>query len=426
MTKPPPSTIHKLESSLLWLTLFLIPSNLAIHFDLPSAYINGRLSDYLLPKLYLSDISLVSLLIINMFNKQIKHGKSIKLNKFTYLFIAYLLVRSLLSTNPLSSSWYVFKLIELLLFGIYLVKNHTPQSLSPLLFKGLGLSFLLQSTLSIYQYINQKSLFGYYFLGEPNLEAIGISKTTLHTALEVMPYGTTPHPNVLAGFTIVSFIFLTQSIQINLNQNLKKAAKVSITGLSLAIIYLTQSLSTLSGIIFVNFIKIIKNIASNKASSLLIQIICYVTLLASLLIYPIFHHYQILADNPSFSQRYEINRVANQIIIKSPLPGVGPNLFTQHYPNSPLPGQQSYLLQPPHHLVYLLLSEVGLVGCLLVTINIYLWYQRAKRSGAPNSAYLPLASLFIILLFDHYPLTLQTGQLLLALSLSYPLLIHRS
>lgn len=431
MSAQSPATIHqttsskhigKLEIFLLQTLIFLIPSNLAYHVYTDSAYLNGRLVDYLLPKLYLSDIPIIILLVVYVFKNKISIIKSIKNSKYIFLLSLYLLIIGLVSSNPLASSWYSFKVIELMFLGIYLHRRYTFSRFISLITPPLTLSIFLQASLALYQYINQSSFFGYYFLGEPDLTSTTIVHAATPYGLKILPYGTTPHPNVLAGFLAIGLILIHLRTLHILKNKPKLSLNFILTGLSFIVLLLSRSLSALSGIIFAFLIFFNRKIIIRQKHNLLIQISIYITIFMSLLFFPFLYHTKILSDNPSFYERYELNQIAINQILSHPLFGVGSNLFIKHLPDYPLGHQQSYLLQPVHHGLLLITAETGLAGLLLISLCLVSWFKLIQATKHPISAFLPLACLFVILQLDHYPLTLQTGQLLLTFSLVLPTL----
>ncbi len=420
----------KIENFLFQLSLFLIPSNLAYHLYIQSAYINGRLVDYLLPKLYLSDIPILLFISLNLINnkKLIDLSKiktkinNSKLVKLSLILALITVINSLVGTHWASSLWYLTKVIELALFGVITYQKYTKKQFDRLSFWPLIGAISLQTVVSLYQYINHKSLIGYIFLGEPDLTSVGIATTSNNGILEVMAHGTTPHPNVLAGFFVIASLLLLQSTHLDYEKRFKKTVKLLLISLTTIIIYLTKSITALSGAIFATTIKLEQNKISNKQGRLIVQIILGFTLILSLLIYPLNNHLKIMSDNPSFYERYELINASKEIITKNLLSGTGLNQFITKLPNYPLSKQQAYLLQPVHHGLLLILAETGILGLILIAIFLLSWLNLSKRHNAPNSAYLSASAIFLILLFDHYPLTLQTGQLLLLIALVYPLL----
>jgi hypothetical protein len=146
------------------------------------------------------------------------------------------------------------------------------------------------------------------------------------------------------------------------------------------------------------------------------------SLILSPLIISTLRHLSKTADITSISTRYELNQSAIAQFIRSPLIGSGPNQFIYYLPTTTFAGQKTLFLQPTHNLVLLILAETGLVGILLCTIYISkgIKYPEFRQLDALYLA--PITAILIIGSFDHYPLTLQTGQLLLVLCLSLPTL----
>jgi O-antigen ligase len=95
---------------------------------------------------------------------------------------------------------------------------------------------------------------------------------------------------------------------------------------------------------------------------------------------------------------------------QNPLLGVGVNNF---YNNINLFKDNVFLIQPVHNIFLLILSEtgiIGLVGFLFILLKSFLSILKKQNK------YLLFSLLAIIFLgmFDHYFLTLQQGQLMLA------------
>ncbi len=180
---------------------------------------------------------------------------------------------------------------------------------------------------------------------------------------------------------------------------------------------LTESISALSGlsIVWLAYFALSK-VSTHRIYSLVLMYTT-ITQVFSLLFYPLVYRSNLLSDNPSFSTRYELNSTALSLISHHPFVGIGPNLFSQYSSQSLIPGQQTYTLQPVHHGLLLIISETGIIGLVLVIIWLLKLQPAITNAKTPKSAFLPLIALATILVLDHYPLTLQTGQLLLLLSL---------
>jgi len=421
--------MRSLEKFFLQLSIFLIPSNLAIHWYIKEAYLNGRLIDYLLPKIYIFDLTILGLFIFYVFNISYINGyyrlfnastssrnnfKNIILNPL-FIFATYLIIRASFSSLPLVSLFFTFKLIWIGLFGLYLYKRYTRENLVQQIACPLIISVLFQSLLSIFQFLTQKPLFGYYLLGETDITSMGISRINLFNGTYIAPYGTTPHPNVLTGFLVIASAFLLlQSYRLEAINKLQKALKIISISLSIPVIILTNSLSgIISGLIAATMILISKYV-SRQSLRLIFLAVCVITPIVSMITLDQFYQYNVYTDNDSITVRYELNQAAFEIFKANPLFGVGPNLFTSYLPNITFSNQKTLVLQPVHNILLLLIAETGIVGLSLLIISVISLYKKHRLSAIKA---IPLIMIIIIGSWDHYPLSLQTGQLLLALSL---------
>lgn len=352
---------------LFYLLVFLIPSNLAKHFILPSSYVSGSLVDYLIPTLYSNDILIILLLIF-------KPIKSVP--KPVLVFLACLLPSVIWAASPLPA---IYKWVKFLEIGLLIawIRQYRPDWKKPLL-----AAVIFQSVLAVGQWFNQSSLVGYWFFGEqPYTGATaGIDKITwLDGSLKIPPLGTTPHPNVLAGFLVVASSFW------------KGRTLPLLTAFPL---FLTFSL----------------------AAWLAVLIRHKWTLLAGLLALLIFSRYlTFLAPETSFSRRSQLSQMALNMFKDRPLTGVGLNNFTVVMDNYGLIPASTRFLQPVHNIYLLMLAETGLIGSL--GFLYLLWQGRSWLCSDRVRPCHPVWALLFLGLFDHWPLTLQTGLLLLAMAL---------
>ena len=380
-----------LQQLLFALLIFFLPSNLAYHFNSSTAIVQGTLVDYLIPKLYLTDIFILGILILELRKTKLKF---LTFHFSLLIFFSITLVRGLLTTHPLAATYFWIKLIQLALFVSWL-RSHLVASRYTLI-AALPLAVIWQSLLALAQWLKQSSIVGYWFLGEPlfNLATPGIAKSGLAGSLKVLPYGTTPHPNVLAGFIALSLVLIWPS------KSLSKYIAIILGSITL---FLTQSASAWLSLILITVFIGLKHLLSTKAKIVLIFV----------LILGLFTSRYWL-DTDSLYRRHQLNLAAVNMWTASPLFGVGLNQFTAYLPQYTEISASTRFLQPVHNIYLLWLSETGLIG--FVVVILLLWKLLKIENWKLK---IPILMVLTIGLADHYPLTLQAGQLLLAISLGF-------
>lgn len=387
-------------------TLFLIPSNLFFVFSRESGYIHGLLIDYLLPKLYLSDITmLISILSCFKLSNLSRVRAHLKNHWLLFFFISTLLVYNIFFVNiPLASISY---LLHICLIGLFIWTTHTQKLWQNQKALALILSIVLifQSTLGLYQYITQHQLFGYLFLGEPQLSTPGITHTIINGKEIVTPYGTTAHPNVLAGVLALGSVLLLYSPKkCKTAQRLPGWYMTGVAVISGIVILLTQSisaaLSVVTGIICLYFLPSKISKQSISAQKLLI-LLCGIALVVGVGL----HKAAQWTTEESIVRRAWLQNAAGILALHQPIWGVGVNHFTAELENYAYSPEIVRFVQPVHMVPLLFIAETGLIGSLLVLIGAQL-FSRRHSFHPVILAIIPLAVL------DHYLLSLQTGLLL--------------
>ena len=432
-----------------WLAIiiFLIPSNLFLNLNDNWGYVNGLRIDYLIPKLYLVDLVIIPGWLIGGYQKRLLLINWLKahFNKLKWLvwWLVILAIRQRWSDQPQISYWWLGKLILIGSFGLSLklIKNSIHWSV---ISWAILITLLFQSTLAIYQYHWQQSWSSYYFLGEPNLtNQLGLAKSEWGSVEKILPYGTTPHPNILGGLIVVYWLVLWQSVKkTRLSTGKFSFMEKGFTYLSLPIsayaLWLTQSFSAwlaaiiLLGSIAINFSKSKShrninrllssiltgtnnqiargflnffyrkklNLGKINQSFLLILSWGLIFWISPLIIDQLS---SIVPDQPSFTRRTFLNHAAQQIFIDHPIWGVGLNKVTAQLASSPVRPEIVRFIQPSHHLGWLWLAETGIFG--LLPIIIY-WRLFTHFSLTKWWVLLPL------LILDHYLLTQPVGWLM--------------
>lgn len=371
--------MKKAESVLFFLTLLFLPTQLGKHFWPQFSFIYSLPVDYLSPALYFWDLLVVALGTAWILGKP-------KINKPALnLFLFFMLTQaaSLPVAGNLGAG--LVRLEQYLVagfLGVYIASAKW-EVLSGKLYLPLILAVLGESVLAILQFFKGGTI-GFWILGERtfSISTPGIAKFDFYGREFLRPYATFPHPNVLAGFLLVTGILLNKKI---------------ITFLTGLIVLLTVSRLAITAWIIASLWLI-----KGKGRILLVCLI----LLALPILYTRFEAI-FSYDNISLLRREFLTEQAINIFLKNPLFGVGLNNFIPAAAED-LSAGPSRFLQPVHNIFLLSLSETGLVGLIgLISLIGYPIYKKKFL--------IVWSGLIFLGLFDHYFLTLPQGYRLLFL-----------
>ncbi len=248
------------------------------------------------------------------------------------------------------------------------------------------LGIIGESLIAILQFLTGSTL-GLWVLGERtfSITTPGIAKFDFYGRQFLRPYGTFPHPNVLAGyfFIVITIIYSKTSKYI-----------LSLSGL---VIFLTMSRTVILPMLLTAV-----SLLRKKWRIFLIALIIFLSPVLFIRFSSLFNF-----DNLALLRREELIDNAWQIFLKSPLFGVGLNDFIPAQASDLIIGPNRFL-QPVHNIFLLSLSETGIVGFIGLLILITYPMIKAKY-------YLPWFLIFFLGMFDHYFLTLPQGYRLLFL-----------
>lgn len=375
-----------------WLSLliFLIPSNLFLVLYEPNAYVSGIRIDYLIPKLYLSAVVAA---IFVVFTAMVYKKRWL---------VCWLLLLAV-------SVWHNWFLAELILVAaVAWSVRQLPEKLleSKQIIWGVTTMLVFQSGVAIWQFVLQKSLFGYWFLGETNLfNFAGIATQTIIGREFILPSGTTSHPNVLAGILVIGAIVFWQR-----RQNVPHWLTQIVFALTFAALILTTSISALLAGGFVLGFVFGKERLDQVQKKLLLSGLWSLILIVPLTISQL----TAVSTNPSIVRRAVLNQVAIGQFWQQPLFGVGLNSFTSNLATNNSFRALERFIQPAHNVPLLVLAETGLVGVFGV-LGIFVWLRRQRYSLDTliifSCLVVPLLSL------DHYLYTLESGRLSMVLLL---------
>jgi hypothetical protein len=381
---------QSVNSFLFYFLILLLPTQLGKHFFIQDSFINGVRVDYLAPTVFLTDIIIALLTLINI---------KIIIKSFTQknvlIIISLILLNVLFAQSKPIALYKFIKLIEI--YIAYILAKHTKISSKNILI-GFSISGFMILVLSILQITHKQSIQGiYYFFGERffSISTPGIAKAILDETEFLRPYATFSHPNSLAGFYLLIYVFaLTYKI-------FKKhfILRLTLFNISAVLILLSFSKTAIAGFIIITLVYQFQNKLISCRWCTFAKLVIFIPLILII--------YQTKTDMFTIQKRIELIQNAVSIIQKHPVFGVGIGnyLIAQKYFSSTF-----YLFynQPVHNIFLLYFAELGIfIGGLIIIIN--------RKILRKCLVHYPLICLVFIItgFFDHYWFTLQQNILLI-------------
>lgn len=420
------TTLENVEHLVFFCVIVFLPTQLGKHFWPSFASVSGIRIDYLSPTLYLTDLLLIILFFLwayRNFRFQVIR-RCVKRNKKKLLFgasiLVFLCVGVLFAQRPLLGWYGLFKLAEFSLLGIYAA--HLASSVRQKALLLFALPLVAESVLAIAQFYLQHSVNGImYFFGERafTIQTPGIAKAALNGDLVLRPYGTFSHPNVLAGFLLIGMLIFTYGLYTNQIRK-KLLFGVLVGGINTIALFLTMSRTVLVLAILMTlcwlFVWLKKRMTAIRVMGVLVGAL-FIGILA-VGTSPFGSRFTSLAlTDEAIVHRQSLLLAALGMVRDYPLFGVGLHNFLPMLPSYAMATNVILFLQPVHNIFFLIAAETGLVGFGVVLGFLWKTLQRIwqKKSKHSRVFYLLLiATICILGMVDHYFLTLQQGQLLLA------------
>lgn len=440
----------KIENYIFYLLILFLPTQLGKHFWPDFSFVAGLRIDYLSPTVYFTDV-LVGALFILWFSRTFKErlsgkskikshtfdklstGKSkiqfkIQNYKFFWIWlfcICYLLSIIVFSEEILKGLYFALKILEMAFVGYYSAKFAGIKSNLKNIIAILSIGVLLESVLAIAQFVKQGSIGGvFYFLGERSFTGAtpGIANASLNGELVLRPYGTLPHPNVLAGYLLVSMsliFFLAGFQKQEKTLGIKHKFQSVVSRQWPVAVLLLGSISlllTMSRVVIMLWILILSFFFFKKIN-LKVFFIGAIATITLLLLSPVGTRFtQVVLTDEAIVQRLNLINASVEMISSSPLFGVGFGNFIPTLAQISGPLTVSTYLQPVHNIFLLVAAETGLIG-----LGFFVWflektYIRIKKQELriKELSMIVFGVVLVTGLFDHYWLTLQQGQMLLA------------
>lgn len=322
---------------------------------------------------------------------------------------------------------------------IFILKILSPES-----FKMFAMMFLLgvavQASLGVTQvasqWVHPSTLFG-IALHDPMVAGTSVIETA--TGRFLRAYGGLPHPNVLGGYLMTAVFFV-----IALAHEVKNRASwfVILAGSAVltSALFLTFSrsawIAVAVGVLCVVFLMLRPGRGNLFEPVLRFRIASLVLVVITILAVCGFAFSDVLTARFSGSGRLESISLVERsrgisdalVLVKDhPLVGSGIGASTLALAKK-WPGSRAWAYQPMHNVFILIVVELGIIGVIVVfMIVIGLWqiFSRWWMKGVPEDR-LRAAALFgaatgilAITLFDHYPWSLYSGNMLVAVTIGF-------
>ncbi|OGK62996.1 hypothetical protein A2334_01580 [Candidatus Roizmanbacteria bacterium RIFOXYB2_FULL_38_10] len=390
-TKNRPRFFDNIIPSLFFLLSFLLPSQLGKHFFLGFSYLSGIRIDYLAPTLYLTDI-LICLLAVLYFKTVFSFFRS----KRVLFFLFIISFTGIYAISVPLFLYRILKLVELCTICAIFQEGYAKNKKS--IIAGFACSVFFQAPLVITQFITKHSLQGmWYFFGERymSLSMFGIAKATMQDITILRPYGTFSHPNSLAGFFLLIYVFFLTNKQIT-----NTVLKYAVIFFCSLFIFLSFSKNAILTYVLLTVWYTIRERFSCKICSL-------ARLSLPIFLAAVFMFAQ--TDPASLEKRVTLLKESLIIIAKSPLTGVGLGNYLLASHSFPIK-YPYFFLQPVHNIFLLFAAETGLV---IFVIALFFFIRFIKKYKQDASALFVVLAICLTGLNDHYWITLQQNWLLM-------------
>ena len=401
-------TIDFLLEKTFQIFVFLIPSQLALHFWPKWAFVYGIRIDYLAPTIYLSDILILIIFFLWLIDILINRSK-IKFKNFGLYLLPLLILIFLnigFATNYYLTLYRWLKLLEFTILGVFVVK-YPKIKIKKWILEPLAFSIIFFVIIGLIQFINKGTSGGvFYILGERTFSIYtpGIALVDVFGRQLMRAYSTFPHPNSLAGFLgICVLLFLLFGK--NLNRRLYYLAIV-FAFLGIAISFSKTAIITL--IVIGIFWFLINNKKIENMVGRLTTILLIVTSIL-LLGFKTNIYTSKIRNIENIYQRISLIRTSGEMIKSNYISGVGLGNFIINIPK--YAEDNSWILQPVHNIYLLIFTETGLLGLVIFFILSIKIFNKVSPFNKRNFFYL-LLFILITGFWDHYWISIQQNLLL--------------
>lgn len=381
------------------------------HFWPDWSSVMGVRVDYLAPTIYLIDMLWVGLVITNfkyLISNHACRQAGVKLrktfkNKWFWGILIFVMVNILVAVNKEVAVIRWLRIGEWITL-ILLVKSQKLK-IKSYLKTIIPIWVVVEVGLGIAQVVNGSSVGGiFYWLGERSFNTYtpGIATMTLFGNEILRAYGTFSHPNSMAGFLLVTI--LLWKIVTSQKSKVKSRKLISwlvwIVGLIGIMICGSRVVWLLTAGIMIYELRFM-----NKKFQ-----ISFYGILVGLSGWILYQGYLAGWDSEGISKRIDLMSAAVEMWKQSPIVGVGLQNFLVKLPEFRNTGG-IFWLQPVHNIPLLWLSEIGLVGILLL-IKRFMMHEVRNMNKTVVWIWVIIG---VTSLFDHYWWTLPQNWWLLGL-----------
>lgn len=372
--------------------LILLPVNISKHFFTDSAFVHGILVDYYLPTIYLTDLLILTLLLmwlweiithfkshrwdlkdqISNIKNTYQRLKSLKSapSSSDYLYISLFLFLTWAGISIFGAQDKVIAIYRLARFLMYVflalwMRAHLklPRDFGKIRWS-LMTGVLVESLLAVFQWVKGGTVFGFYFLGEPSFNGLmaGIARTGFLGETHSRAYGTFPHPNILGAYLALFLPWLLLFFGF-------RSRFLKVLALVLCVTALFFSFSRTAWVTAAFGILLYSILTRKTVEAKLISAARF-GLLAVFIIF--FLLSGSLNDPLSLTRRVELTSISTQMIRSSPLLGVGFGNFIIRMDDFGRVSGWIRFLQPVHNIFLLIGAETGIIGLILFLLFLFL------------------------------------------------------
>lgn len=394
-----------------YLWLALIPGQLGKHFWLTESRVWGIKIDYLSIILYLTDL----LWVVWVFLETRKKKQETRHKEWWKVAVALVVVVGNIAIAQ--AKWVaVYRWLRMgqWLLTFYLVSKNK-KDIGEKLLKVIPFWIIVESFLALAQVVKGGSLDGlWWWLGERRflLGNLGIAEIRVVNKAWVRAYGTFSHPNSLAGFLLLAWVYFKKRNEKGEKENEKLKTKVwkwivnwsAVLGIILAGSRTVWILSILMLILGRGNKK--GESKKNIFGKILIGMVVVAMILGI-----VKNEYELKNflggwDKEGWTKRVSLAVSAKKMFMDSPLFGVGKGNFVAVLPK--YQGNDIFWLQPVHNIFLLVFSEIGIFGVIL----LYKLLGKIRKKDWQILGIIILSGIV-----DHYWVTLAQNSWLIAIIL---------